>query len=31
VVADNIDFKIPEEAEVYLRMVNLAKERNINY
>lgn len=31
VVADNIDFRKPEEGEVYLRLVNLAKERNINY
>ena len=31
VVANNIDFKKPEDGEVVLRMVNLAKERNIEY
>ena len=31
VVANNIDFKKPEDGEVVLRMVNLAKERNIDY
>jgi len=30
-VAKNIDFKKPEDGEVVLRMVNLAKERNIAY
>ncbi len=30
-VAQNIDFKKPEDGEVVLRMVNLAKERNIEY
>jgi hypothetical protein len=31
VVAANIDFKKPEDGEVVLRLVNLAKERNIDY
>ena len=31
VVAQNIDFRKPEDGEVVLRMVNLAKERNIDY
>mmetsp|Transcript_11408 Transcript_11408/g.7918 ORF Transcript_11408/g.7918 Transcript_11408/m.7918 type:complete len:84 (-) Transcript_11408:427-678(-) len=31
VVAANIDIKIPEQGEVVLRLVNLAKERNIDY
>lgn len=31
VVAKNIDFTKPEDGEVVLRMVNLAKERNIEY
>lgn len=31
VVADNIDFKKPEDGAIVLRMVNLAKERNISY
>lgn len=31
VVAKSIDFKRPEDGEVVLRMVNLAKERNIDY
>lgn len=31
VVAQNIDFRRPEDGEVVLRMVNLAKERNIDY
>jgi len=31
VVADNIDYKKPEDGEVVLRMVQLAKERNIQY
>jgi hypothetical protein len=30
-VAENIDIKIPEEGQVIKRMVELAKERNINY
>ena len=30
-MADNIDFKKPEDGEIVLRMVNLAKERNIDY
>lgn len=30
-MAQNIDFKKPEDGEVVLRMVNLAKERNIDY
>lgn len=30
-VAENIDFKNPEEGQVYLRLVQLAKERNIEY
>lgn len=31
VVAENIDFKIPEDGEVVYRMLQLAKERNISY
>ena len=31
VVAANIDYRKPEDGEVVLRMVNLAKERNIDY
>ena len=31
VVAQNIDFKIPEDGEVVYRMLQLAKERNIQY
>lgn len=31
VVAENIDIKIPEQGEVVKRLVELAKERNINY
>ena len=31
VVAENIDFKKPEDGEFILRLVNLAKERNIEY
>jgi len=31
VVRENIDFKKPEDGEIGLRMVNLAKERNISY
>lgn len=30
-MADNIDFKKPEDGEIVLRMYNLAKERNIAY
>jgi len=30
-VAQNIDFKKPEEGEVILSLVKLAKERNIDY
>lgn len=29
VVRENIDFKKPEDGEIGLRMVNLAKERNV--
>ncbi|CDW76781.1 UNKNOWN [Stylonychia lemnae] len=31
VVADNIDIKIPEQGLIVLRLVQLAKERNIDY
>jgi len=31
VIAENIDIKIPEQGEVVKRLVELAKERNINY
>jgi len=31
VVAKNVDFKTPEEGEVIMRLVQLAKERNIEY
>lgn len=31
VVAANIDFKTPEKGEVILKLVTLAKERNIDY
>jgi hypothetical protein len=31
VIAENIDIKIPEQGEVIKRLVELAKERNINY
>ena len=31
VVADNIDFKKPEDGAIGLRMINLAAERNIQY
>jgi len=31
VVRENIDFKKPEDGEIGLRLVNLAKERNVNY
>lgn len=31
VVAENIDIKIPSQGEVIKRLVELAKERNINY
>lgn len=31
VVAENIDFKRPEEGEVIYELVKLAKERNIDY
>lgn len=31
VIRDNIDFKKPEDGEVGLRLVNLAKEKNVNY
>ena len=31
VVAEHIDFKIPEDGEVVYRMLQLAKERNIDY
>ena len=31
VVAKNIDYKTPEKGEVILRLINLAKERNIEY
>mmetsp|Transcript_19240 Transcript_19240/g.29500 ORF Transcript_19240/g.29500 Transcript_19240/m.29500 type:complete len:128 (-) Transcript_19240:321-704(-) len=30
-VAENIDFKKPEDGEIVLRMIQLAKERNIDY
>lgn len=30
-VAKNIDFKKPDDGEVVLRLVNLAKERNLQY
>jgi len=30
-VKQNIDFKTPEPGEVVLKLVLLAKERNINY
>eukprot|EP00347_Sterkiella_histriomuscorum_P016915 403351362 len=31
IVAQNIEIKIPEEGQIYLRLVQLAKERNIDY
>lgn len=31
VIAENIDIKVPEEGQVIKRLVELAKERNINY
>lgn len=31
VIANNIDFKVPEDGEVVYRMMQLAKERNISY
>lgn len=30
-VGENIDIKIPSQGEIIKRMVELAKERNINY
>lgn len=30
-VAQNIDYKSPEQGEVVMKLVTLAKERNINY
>jgi len=31
VIASNIDFKTPEQGEVIMKLVTLAKERNIDY
>lgn len=31
IVAQNIDYKTPEQGEVYYKLVMIAKERNINY
>ena len=31
VIAENIDIRVPEQGEVVKRLVELAKERNINY